>query len=144
MYYYNHHFHPNSDVSLVNDIAKAINGQYSAIACYERLAQLAPNEDVRKQIIEIRQDEIRHFQAFSQIFTSLSGKQPMPQIIQDCPSDYRAGLHFAFKDEQETVDFYLNISEKANDPLIKEHFRRASADEQNHAVWFLYFMTSSY
>jgi rubrerythrin len=144
MYYYNHHFRPNSDVSLVNDIAKAINGQYSAIVCYERLAQLAPNEDVRKQIIEIRQDEIRHFQIFSQIFTSLSGKQPMPQIIQGCPSDYRAGLHFAFKDEQETVDFYLNISEKANDQLIKEHFRRASADEQNHAVWFLYFMTSSY
>jgi rubrerythrin len=142
IYYYNHHFRPNSDISLVNDIAKAINGQFSAIACYERLAHLAPNQDIRKKILEIRQDEIRHFQTFSQIFTLLSGKQPKPQIVEGCPSDYKAGLHFAFKDEQETVDFYLDISEKANDPLIRAQFKRASADEQNHAVWFLYFMTN--
>jgi rubrerythrin len=135
---------PYSDISLINDIAKAINGQYSAVACYERLAQLAPNEDIRKKIFEIRQDEIKHFQVFSQIFTAMTGKQPMPQIVEGCPSNYRAGLHFAFKDEQETVDFYLDIAEKANNPQIKEHFRRASADEQNHAVWFLYFLTSSY
>jgi rubrerythrin len=144
LYYADYHFRPYSDISLINDIAKAINGQYSAVACYERLAQLAPNEDVRKQILEIRQDEIKHFQMFSQIFTAMTGKKPMPQIVESCPSVYRAGLHFAFKDEQETVDFYLDIAEKANNPQIKEHFRRASADEQNHAVWFLYFLTSSY
>lgn len=139
-----YHFRPYSDISLINDIAKAINGQYSAIACYERLARLAPNEDVRKKILEIRQDEIKHFQVFSQIFTAMTGKQPTPQIVEGCPFDYRAGLHFAFKDEQETVDFYLDIAEKAHNPQIKEHFRRAAADEQNHAVWFLYFLTSSH
>lgn len=144
MYYPDYHFRPYSDPSLINDIAKAINGQYSAIACYERLAQLAPNEDVRKQIHEIRQDEIKHFQVFTLIYTSMTGKQPKPQIVEGCPSDYRAGLHFAFKDEQETVDFYLDIAEKASNPLIKESFRRASADEQNHAVWFLYFITSNH
>ncbi|MGG1601088.1 ferritin family protein [Paenibacillus naphthalenovorans] len=138
MYYTNHY---RIDTSLITDIAKAINGEYSAIACYEQLARMARNEEERKQILEIRNDEIKHFHTFSKIYTSLTGRQPTPQIIEQCPSEYLSGLHSAFRDEQETTDFYLDIADKTNDPYIKEQFKRASADEQNHAVWFLYFIT---
>lgn len=141
MYYNNYYFRLPADAGLISDIAKAINGQYSAAACYEQLARMAPNDEERNQILEIRNDELRHLQVFSQFYTSLSGRKPTPHIVEECPSDYRAGLNFAFKDEQETVDFYLDIADKSPDPLIKDHFRRASADEQNHAVWFLYFLT---
>lgn len=137
MYYTNYY---RAETTLIPDVAKAINGQYSAIACYEQLAKMAPNTEERNQILEIRNDEIKHFQIFSQIFTSLSGRQPTPQIVEQCPSDYRTGLNSAFIDEQKTVDFYLEIADKTNDPYIKEQFKRASADEQNHAVWFLYFL----
>lgn len=126
---------------LLTDIAKAINGQYSAIACYERLAKLAPSDKVRNQIEEIRNDEIRHYQLFTQIYYRISGRQPTPQLSNDCPDGYEEGLHYAFKDEQETVDFYLDIADKADDSWIEKSFRRAAADEQNHAVWFLYFLT---
>jgi rubrerythrin len=141
MYYNNYQFYPRVDATLITDIAKAINGQYSAIACYEQLAKMAPNDVERNQILEIRNDEIHHFNVFSQIYTSLSGRQPTPQIVEQCPTEYYAGLNFAFKDEQKTVDFYLDIAEKTSDPFIKEQFKRASADEQNHAVWFLYYLT---
>lgn len=126
---------------LIQDIFKAINGQYSAIACYSKLAELAPTEEERKRILEIRKDEINHHQVFTQIFVGLNGMQPTPQITETCPANYKAGIQFAFKDEQNTVDFYLDIAEKAQDPYIKERFKRAAADEQNHAVWFLYFYT---
>ncbi|MUG43958.1 ferritin-like domain-containing protein [Paenibacillus woosongensis] len=139
MYYTNYY---RKDTGLVADIERAINGEYSAISCYEQLAGMAPHEEERNRILEIRQDEIGHFQTFSQIYTSLTGMQPVPHITEECPSEYAAGLHFAFKDEQETVDFYLDVADKAADPYIKERFKRASADEQNHAVWFLYFITS--
>ncbi|CAM3735971.1 ferritin-like domain-containing protein [Mesobacillus zeae] len=127
---------------LVRNIRKAINGEYSAIQCYERLALMAPNAKEKKQIQEIRQDESKHFHQFMRIYTSLTGKQHSPKIVEGCPNQYRTGLEFAFQDEQETVDFYLGISEGSNDPIIKETFRRAAADEQNHAVWFLYFLTN--
>ncbi|MFC3884966.1 ferritin-like domain-containing protein [Bacillus songklensis] len=130
------------DSDLINDIAKAINGEYSAISCYGKLAKNAATEKEKKQILEIRQDEVRHYQIFSAIYMNLTGKQPKPEITEPCPKNYKEGLKFAFKDEQETVDFYLDISDKAQDPYIKEQFRRAAADEQNHAVWFLYFCTS--
>lgn len=130
------------DMHLIAEIAKAINGEYSAIICYEQLSKLAPNETARNQILEVRNDEINHYQTFSQIYVSLTGRQHTPQMTEQCESIYEAGLQASFKDEQKTTDFYLDISEKTNDPFIKEKFRRASADEQNHAVWFLYFLTA--
>jgi len=41
---------------LISDIEKAINGEYSAINCYAKLANLTSNENERKQILEIRDD----------------------------------------------------------------------------------------
>lgn len=133
---------PALDTQLLNDIQKAINAEYSAVACYEKLAEMAPTQDERDKIIEIQIDEKRHLDAFSRIFTNLTGGQPSYQIIEQCPNNYRAGIEYAFKDEQEAVDFYLDISDKAEDFTIKDRFRRAASDEQNHAVWFLWFIFS--
>ncbi|MDQ0482411.1 ferritin family protein [Guptibacillus hwajinpoensis] len=127
--------------TLVEDIATAINGEYSAVQCYKKLARLAPNEAERNQIKEIRKDEKMHLQAFQTIYTQLTGQPSSPQVTEECPDDYRAAIDFAFRDEQETVDFYLDIADQTQDPYIKETFKRAAADEQNHSVWFLYFLT---
>ncbi|MBM7573279.1 ferritin family protein [Aquibacillus albus] len=150
--YFNHHsYHygtqnnayyrmPN-ETQLINDIQKAINAEYSAIACYEHLANMAPTNDLKERILEIQQDEKRHFQEFSSIYKHLTGQQPTYKIIEECPENYKAGIEFAFKDEQEAVDFYLDIADKTNDPFIKDRFRCAAADEQNHAVWFMFFIS---
>lgn len=138
--YYNDFYRTVPDTRLLNDIQKAINAEYSAISCYEKLARMAPTQDVRDKILEIQQDEKRHLKEFSRIFTNLTGKQPAYQIIEKCPDNYRAGIEFAFKDEQEAVDFYLEIADRSQDVSIKDRFRRAASDEQNHAVWFLFFL----
>ncbi|MFB7158342.1 ferritin family protein [Lysinibacillus sp. NPDC056232] len=136
---YNGNFQPINDTQLINDIQKAINGEYSAIVCYEKLAKMATTEDEKNRILEIQKDEQSHLEEFSKIYTNLTGRKPSYQIIEECPDNYKAGIEFAFKDEQETVDSYLDIADKANDPMIKDRFRRAAADEQTHAVWFLFF-----
>ncbi|KNH36165.1 ferritin-like domain-containing protein [Bacillus toyonensis] len=128
---------------LISDIEKAINGEYSAINCYAKLANLATHDNERNQILEIRKDEIKHFQQFVQIYVSLTGRQPQPKITENCPDIYLKGLEFALQDEQHAVDFYLEISDDTTDQYIKEIFRRAAADEQNHAVWFLYYFLKS-
>ena len=129
-----------ADMALINDIVKAINGEYSAIACYDVLSKLAPTEEIRKRILEIRNDEIRHYQVFTHIYMMLTRRQPTPKMMEQCANAYSEGVNAAFKDEQETVDFYLGISDRAQDQYIKEQFWRAAADEQNHAVWFLYLL----
>ncbi|CAG7646052.1 hypothetical protein PAESOLCIP111_05088 [Paenibacillus solanacearum] len=132
---------PSYDGQLIRQIEKAIDGEYTAILCYEHMAKLAPDEKQRDRILEIRKDEIRHFHTFSHLYVTLTGNHPKPQMTEKCPDTYREAVQSAFKDEQETVDFYLEISDSARDPYIKEAFRRAAADEQNHAVWFLSFLT---
>ncbi|MEW9502382.1 ferritin-like domain-containing protein [Jeotgalibacillus marinus] len=124
---------------LVSHIEKALDGEYSAIQCYAKLANMTSKENERNQILEIRQDEIKHFHQFGQIYISLTGRQPQPKIIEECPDVYLNGLEFSIQDEQRTVDFYLEIADETTNPYIKEIFRRAAADEQNHAVWFLYY-----
>jgi rubrerythrin len=132
---------PAADPSLISDIEKAIDGQYSAIACYARLLREAPAEPARIIIEEIRNDEIRHYRTFVRIYTSLTGKTPTPKITETCPDDYREGLVAAFLDEQRTTHFYRRIADNARRPDIAEAFRRAAEDEQRHAVWFLYLLT---
>ncbi|WP_394231840.1 ferritin-like domain-containing protein [Niallia oryzisoli] len=127
---------------LIKDIEKAINGEYSAIQCYEKIAQLARTEKERTQILEIREDEQKHYNQFVQIYRQLTGKQPQPKVTEDCPNSYRKGIEMALRDEQKTVDLYLDIADNSNHPFMKEVFRRAAADEQNHAVWFLYFLVN--
>lgn len=129
--------------TLIRDLEKAINGEYSAINCYDKLAKLASSEKERKQILEIRKDEVKHYQQFVQLFNRLTGRQPQPKITEECPDTYIEGLEFALQDEQHTVDFYMEIADGAADSFVKEAFRRAAADEQNHAVWFLYFFTKA-
>ncbi|SHM77639.1 ferritin family protein [Gracilibacillus kekensis] len=132
-----------ADTQLITDIQQAIHAEYSAIACYEELAKMAPTQDERDKIKEIQNDEKRHLEEFSTIYYHLTGSTPSYQISEQCPDNYKAGIEFAFKDEQEAVDFYLNISDKAEHTFIKESFGRAASDEQNHAVWFLFFQSKN-
>jgi rubrerythrin len=131
---------PDMEPGFINDLTKAINGEYTAINCYKRLIDHAPSSEEKERISEIRRDEMRHFETFSRIYSTLTGMNPNPQMTAECPDKYCDGLEAAFEDEQKTVDFYHDIADKANDPMIKAQFNRAAADEQNHAVWFSYFL----
>jgi rubrerythrin len=128
---------PSTD--FYHDLVKALNGEYSAIHYYESLAKMASSSAERKRILEIRNDEIKHYHIFAEIYLSLTDRNPKPERTGKCPDDYCQGLDASFYDEQETVDFYNEIADKVNDSYIKEQFRRAALDEQNHAVWFSYF-----
>ncbi|QHE52382.1 ferritin-like domain-containing protein [Pontibacillus sp. HMF3514] len=141
--YYPYYYQPKDrqNQQLIRNIEQAINGEYSAIQCYKVLIDQADSKADKEHIREIRKDERNHFHQFTQIYMNLTGRQPTPKQIEECPKTYRRGLEVAFKDEQKTADFYLDIADQATEPYIQSTFRRAAADEQNHAVWFLYFLT---
>lgn len=138
--YYNQYLRIDNDRQLINDIHKAINAEFSAVRCYEKLAQLAPTQDERNKILEIQTDEKRHLDEFSRIYSNITGTQPTYTLSEECPNEYRSGIEFAYNDEQEAVNSYLDIADKSQDAFIIDRFRRAAADEQNHAVWFLRFL----
>lgn len=126
---------------LVKQVQNAINGEYTAIKCYEKLAKMAPTEQEREQIMEIRGDEIHHFRQFSNLYSGLTGQDVKPKQVAVCPDTYKKGLNFAFHDEQKTVGYYHKVADETLNPTAKVIFNRAAKDEQNHAVWFLYYLT---
>nr|WGD89287.1 ferritin family protein [Bacillus subtilis] len=141
--YYSYYPYPvpyREDPVLIRNLQKAINGEFSAIQCYRKLAELAHSDEVRKQIEEIRRDEIRHLREFSTLYGSITSKHIMPKQTEECPDNFTRGLDAAFKDKQETVDFYLRAAEETSNLKAKGVFTRARRDEQNHAVWFLYYL----
>lgn len=139
MYYYDEN-EWNRQQTLNRNILKAINDENTAIHCYAEIAKMAPSKKVRNVIEEIRQDEIRHFHNFSDIYVQLTGSQPQITKLPACPNQYFQAIDHAFIDEQMTVDFYHKIANETTNSTIRSAFRRAAEDEQNHAVWFLYFM----
>jgi len=131
-----------SDAQLVIEIQKAVNGAYNAVACYAKLANLAPTKEEKTRILGILADAKNHLKIFTQLYINLSGEQPAFQLTDDCPDTYDAGIDFAFLNKQKTVDFYLSLADQIRDTSAREKVRRAAADEQHHAVWFLYFLNN--
>jgi rubrerythrin len=123
----------------IEQLTKAINGEYTAIHCYDQLAKLAPNPAHKERILAIREDELRHFEEFSALYYALTCSPPSPKMNQSCPRSFKQGVILSFQDEQETSDFYRQIADSSHLPYVKKTFGRASADEQRHAVWFLSF-----
>lgn len=129
--------------TLADDVLKAINGEFNAIQCYNKLVKIVPIEKEKEVIGEIISDENNHLEKFTQIYYNLTGRQPEIAKTNDCPWGVKEIFEFAFEDEQKTTDFYLDIADQFDDPKVREVFTRASSDEQNHAVWFLHFLTKT-
>lgn len=131
----------SSDTALIPDVSKAIVGEVHAYHFYQKLAELAPNEQDRQTILGIQRDEAKHYHWFSMILQRLGGQQPeIPPG--ELPTSYKEGLKMAIRDELEAVAFYQDIASRATDPRIHMHFMHASHDEQRHAAWLQFMLTN--
>lgn len=120
-----------SDNFLANDIARAIIGVVHAYNFYEKLAELAPNEQSRQVILSIQQDKARHYYMFTMILSILGGEQrqiPMGEL----PMEFEDGVRTAISNELQPASFYQYIATRAMDNSIQMNFMNASNDEQRH------------
>lgn len=119
----------------------ALTGEYNAIICYEKLVLMAPNEEAAHIIKEIRKDEQKHYQQFAAQYKNLFGQEAQVKQTETCADTFHEGIRAAFFDEQNTVDQYMENADMLRQyPAISRVFNRAARDEQQHAVWFLYFL----
>ncbi|HWT73719.1 MAG TPA: ferritin-like domain-containing protein [Mobilitalea sp.] len=124
------------DINLESEIAKAITGEVQAYYFYEKLMELAPNEEIKNVIKGIQEDEAKHYHWFTAILRRMGAE--IPQVpAGEMPTDFEEGVKRAIRDELEANEFYLDIAYRATDPFIEKHFRHASQDEQRHATLFL-------
>jgi rubrerythrin len=134
-------WYPPRDTFLINDITKAIISEAQDYYFYERLAQLATNEQDRQIIYRIQLNEQKHYRWFRPILRRLGGDHPqIPEI--ELPKTFEEGLKTAIYEELQESYFYMYIASRANHNYIIQHFTNASIDERRHASWLQYMLTN--
>ncbi|MDD2190865.1 MAG: ferritin family protein [Eubacteriales bacterium] len=128
-----------SDMFLINDITEAVIREAHAYNFYQRLAELAPNDEYQRTILRIQRDEARHYHWFTMMLNMMGAQQP--QIPPgDLPTGFIEGVRTAIRHELDDTAFYQNIAYRATTPHVQMHFLHASHDEQRHASWFQYML----
>lgn len=141
-YFRNSHITPDSNQRFLDHLEKIVNAEHHAIQIYGKLLELTQNKMFRNIIENIRNDEKRHFQTFSEIYTQLThGKQA---VLTDAtlPKSFINGVDDSVKDELEDSKFYQDTAQVTTNEPIRRHLMNASHDEQRHATWFMYILHS--
>lgn len=129
----------SSDMFLIDDISEAVIREVHAYNFYQRLAELAPNDEYRQTILRIGRDEARHYHWFTMMLRMMGAQQP--QIPPgDLPKSFEEGVRTAIRHELDDAAFYQNIAYRATTHPVQMHFMHASHDEQRHASWFQYIL----
>jgi rubrerythrin len=121
-----------SDIELIDEITKAAIEEAQAYNFYQRLADLATNEQQRQAILEIQRDEAIHYRWFITFLRRL-GVQELNIPAVELPTELETGLKILINHELNAASFYENISYEATSRPVALHFLHASHDEKRHA-----------
>lgn len=112
---------------------------------YDKLINLAPNEEQKKIIADIRDDEKIHAKIFRKIFTELTGVILPNQIPSTSKMDtnfsYMEGLKKAFFGELEAVKKYREIMAYMPNKTLADMVMYVLTDEIRHADKYNYLIT---
>ena len=128
-----------SDILLIDYITKAIIEAAQGYYFYERLAQLANNEQNRQLILRIQKDEAKHYLWFRPILRRLAGQHPEIPYV-ELPVDFEEGLKRAINNELEVAYLYQFIANNANANHIVWHFTNAAIGKRRNAYWLSYML----
>ncbi len=122
----------------IMDLQMAINGEVKAAEFYTRLMEIAPNEEAKMFIRLARDDELKHYRMFYQLYVSLTGQQPVVQKPVIRVTTYCEGLKTALKDELEAAELYRDMYLSTTNMRVRDIMFEAMTDEMEHATRFVY------
>ncbi len=118
-------------------------GEQDAIDYYEKLAQMAPNENFARVIMGFREDEMKHLGNSKALFKRLSGQSPeLPPVKQPRIRSFQEGLEQAIFDELGAYEAYRNIYLDNDQPIIRNIFFENLTDEMEHAAKINFMLTA--
>mgnify|MGYP005828736121 CR=1 FL=1 len=118
---------------VVEAILTGIKGEATAIDFYSRLANLAPNQNQKMNILHVLEDEKIHWRQLTDLYINFTGKQPVYQIKQIPFHSFREGLQKAYKAELKNYEDYRNSYVLTQNSPVRDVFLRACNDETEHA-----------
>ncbi|MDP4152281.1 MAG: ferritin-like domain-containing protein [Bacillota bacterium] len=121
-------------------IRDALSGETEDRMFYEYLISIAPSEEEKRIIESIRDDEMRHYSMFRQLYYELTGQ--MPTIAQEPtfekPASYCDGIKRALFGEQNAVRKYRRILFALQDRRQINMLTEIITDEIRHGILYSY------
>jgi rubrerythrin len=136
----NIYFFPETLPNALSLIQQGVSSESEDSIYFTYLADLAPTEEEKKIITDIRNDEITHYNMFFQIFYDLTGNR-VPALTQETflpPSSYCEGLKKAILKEQEALENYRQILFAMSTSIHINLLTDVIMDEFRHGSLFNY------
>jgi rubrerythrin len=130
----------------LQDLLKAVSREAQAIDFYTRVLQYAVTEKYKRDFQHALEDEKKHYQLFTGLYHSLTGKKaivPPFQPIQfkkytDVVDKRIEAVDKALDHELEAYEMYRDMYLSTTDPLARDIMLRGFTDEGKHAMRFTY------
>lgn len=135
----------------INLIESSVEDESSAAEFYQWLIDNIPTDNLSKRqvskikkIIEsIRDDELSHNKSFKKIYTSITGKEALPQkesfIV---PENFRVGIEDALDGELNAVKKYREIIEGLPSTYYRDKVFNILSDELRHSNLYNFIYTN--
>lgn len=123
-------------------IAEAVTDEFEDRKFYNYLISIAPAQEDKDIITGIRNDEMKHFDLFRNIYSVLTDKMP-PQPIQNefkMPASYCAGLKQAMLGELAAVERYRKILFAMQERIQINMLTEIITDELRHGSFYNYLL----
>lgn len=131
----------SADLQMALELIKeALAGETEDRLFYEYLISTAPSNEDKNIIQGIRDNEIKHFGMFRQLYKDLTGQMP-PSVTQEeftKPSSYCEGLKMAIMGEQSAVEKYRKILFVLTDRNQINKMVEIITDELRHGILYNY------
>jgi mannose-6-phosphate isomerase-like protein (cupin superfamily) len=118
---------------VVGVLLESIKREASTIDLYSRLAKVAPLHVQKNEILHAIQANKSQLTQFTNLYTSLTGTQPVYQIKRVPFYTYQDGLQRAYEAEALGYHEYLRSYQLTQDPYLQNVFLWALTGEQDNA-----------
>ncbi|MGO4889866.1 cupin domain-containing protein [Anaerobacillus sp. MEB173] len=120
--YRSEHMTRNGDEQLVDAILSAIKGEASAINLYQRLVSVVPNQKHKYDILQALERKKANFTQFTNVYLTLTGRQPRYKIDKVPFHSYREGLQKAYEAERKGQEEYQRSCILTQHPQVRNVF----------------------
>ena len=130
--------YPNNVNNAIKLVEEAIADEKNDEEFYNYLIMLAPNEDEKAVISGIRNDEIKHYKMFKQVYYHLTNK-PLTTLIENKfipPANYKNALMMAIIGETDAVKKYRKILYALEDRIYINMLIEIITDELHHGILY--------
>ena len=136
----NEYIYPQNLPEALKLIGEAVAGETEDRMFYQYLLETAPSDEDKEIIKGIREDEIRHFTLFKQVYFMLTRQllAPSQDPSFEKPSAYCEGLKRAIQGEQNAIIKYRRILYALQDRILINILTGIITDETRHGLLYNY------